>query len=96
MLLMGREERQTVLQLRALHSLCCQNSASVHRCQIESRRNRGLGEEVKNSFIALPGKGGHSRLMPPNLCVSHPHIYPPHLVRSFMVIVQRVGVADKD
>ena len=91
MLLMGREERQTVLQLRALHSLCCQNSASVHRCQIESRRNRGLGEEVKNSFIALPGKGGHSRLMPPT-----PTFTPPHLVRSFMVIVQREGVADKD
>ena len=23
-----------------------------------------LGEVEKNSFIALPGKGGHSRLMP--------------------------------
>ena len=27
-------------------------------------RNRVLGEVEKNSFIALPGKGGHSRLLP--------------------------------
>ena len=28
-----------------------------------------LGEVEKNSFIALPGKGGHSRLVPSKLCV---------------------------
>ena len=28
-----------------------------------------LGEIGKNRFIALPGKGGHSRLMPLKLCV---------------------------
>ena len=28
-----------------------------------------MGEVEKNSFIALPGKGGHSRLMPSKLCV---------------------------
>ena len=27
-------------------------------------RDRVFGEVEKNSFIALPGKGGHSRLMP--------------------------------
>ena len=27
-------------------------------------RDRVLGEVEKNSFIALPGKGGHSRLVP--------------------------------
>ena len=27
-------------------------------------RDGVLGEVAKNSFIALPGKGGHSRLMP--------------------------------
>ena len=27
-------------------------------------RDRVLGEVEKNSFIALPGKGGHSRLLP--------------------------------
>ena len=32
-------------------------------------RDRVLGEVEKNSFIALPGKGGHSRLMPSKLCV---------------------------
>ena len=29
-------------------------------------RGRALGEVEKNSFIALPGKGGHSRLSPQN------------------------------
>ena len=28
-----------------------------------------LGEVEKNGFIALPGKGGHSRLVPQKLCV---------------------------
>ena len=32
-------------------------------------RDRVLGEAEKNSFIALPGKGGHSGLMPLSLCV---------------------------
>ena len=31
---------------------------------------RVLGEVEKNSFIALPGKRGHSRLVPLNNCVS--------------------------
>ena len=31
--------------------------------------DRVLGEPEKNSFIALPGKGGHSRLMPSQLCI---------------------------
>ena len=30
----------------------------------------GGGELERNSFIALPGEGGHSRLMPSRLCVS--------------------------
>ena len=33
--------------------------------------DRVLGELEKNSFIALLGKGGHSRLVPEN-CVSQP------------------------
>ena len=32
-------------------------------------RDRVLGELERNSFIALPGKGGHSGLMPSELCV---------------------------
>ena len=32
-------------------------------------RDGVLGEVEKNSYIALPGKGGHSRLMPSTLCV---------------------------
>ena len=34
-----------------------------------SRRDRVLSEIEKNSSIALPGKGGHSRLLPSKLCV---------------------------
>ena len=30
----------------------------------ESNFGEFLGEVEKNSFIALPGKGGHSRLLP--------------------------------
>ena len=36
-------------------------SFSVHYCQIKSQR-QSFGEVEKDSFIALPGKGGHSRL----------------------------------
>ena len=32
--------------------------------------DRVLGEVEKNSFIALPGEGGHSGLMPSKLCVA--------------------------
>ena len=47
-------------------------------------RDKVLGEVEMNSFIALPGKGKHSGLMPSKLCA--------HLLgedRSFTVIVQR-------
>ena len=30
-------------------------------------RDRVLGEVEKNSFVALPGKGRHSRLLPQNI-----------------------------
>ena len=35
-------------------------------------RDRVLGEVEKNSFTALPDKGGHSGLMPLKDCVSQP------------------------
>ena len=44
-------------QTEKLSWYCCQNSASVHWCCIETRR-RSFGQRRKNSFIALPGKGG--------------------------------------
>ena len=31
-----------------------------------------MGEVEENSFIALPGKGAHSGLMPSKLCVPNP------------------------
>ena len=45
-----------------------------------------LGEIEKDSFITLPGKGGHSGLLPQKktLC---PHLET--IVRSFIVMVQR-------
>ena len=46
--------------------------------------DRVLGEVEKNSFIALPGKGGHSGVMPSKLCVPTGE----DLVRSFIAIVQ--------
>ena len=44
------------------------NLASVPRHQIKSQR-QSLGEAEQKSFIALPGKGGHSGLMPAKLHV---------------------------
>ena len=41
-----------------------------------------MGEVEKNSFIALPGKGGHRELRPSKLS-------PPPPWRSFIVMVQR-------
>ena len=48
---------------------------------------RVLGEIEKNSFIALPGKGGHSGLLPSKtVCPNQGS-----LVRSFMAMVQGSG-----
>ena len=49
--------------------------------------DRVLGEVEKNSFTVLPGKGGHSRLMPSKLCVPTWE----GLVRSFIAVVQVGG-----
>ena len=46
-------------------------------------RDRVLGEVEKNSFIALPGKGGHSGLVPSKLYVPTQE----SLMRSFIAIV---------
>ena len=48
-------------------SICCRNSASACRCQIQMLRQSFWVKE-KKTFIALPGKGGYSRLMPYRLC----------------------------
>lgn len=45
------------------------SSASEYTVGESNLRDRVLGKEEKDSFIALPGKGGHSRLMPPKPCV---------------------------
>ena len=47
-------------------------------------RDGVLGKVEKNSFIALPGKGGHRGLMPSKLCVP---IWE-DLVRSFIAKIQ--------
>ena len=49
--------------------------------------DRVLGEEEKNSFIALPGKGGHSGLTPlKTVCPTWEN-----LVRSFIAVVEGRG-----
>ena len=50
-------------------------------------RDRVLGEVEKNSFFALPGKGGYSGLMPLKNCVPTRE----DLVRSLIAIVQGQG-----
>ena len=50
-------------------------------------RDRVLGKAENNSFIALPGKGGHSELMDSKLCVPTQG----DLVRSFIAMVQGQG-----
>ena len=47
--------------------LCCQNLASVLHCQIETETEFWVKEE-RRAFISLPGKAGHSSLMPLRLC----------------------------
>ena len=49
--------------------------------------DRVLGEAETNSFIALPGKEGHSGLLPPKTVPT-----PEDLMRSFTAIVQGWGV----
>ena len=46
--------------------------------------DRVLGEVGRNNFIALPGKGGHSRLMPSRLCPTLEG-----LVRSLLVLKEQ-------
>ena len=43
---------------------CCQNLASVCQRQIETLEGAFGVKERGVALIALPGKGGHSRLMP--------------------------------
>ena len=45
------------------------SSASVYTTGKSNLRDRVLGKEEKDSFIAFPGKRGHSRLMPSKSCV---------------------------
>ena len=44
-------------------------SASLYTSAKSNLRDRVLGEAEKNNFIALPGKGRDSGLMPPKPCV---------------------------
>ena len=48
-------------------------------------RDRVWGEVEKNSFTALTGKGGHSRIMPSKLC---PNLQVGMVVRSLIAMVQ--------
>lgn len=69
-------------------SIVAENVASVHWHQL------GLGDRVlrrrKNSIIALPGRGGHSRLVPP-------HYVPTWegRARGFIGLAQKTGLLIK-
>ena len=63
---------------------CWKLSLSAHRCWIISQR-QVLSEVEEDRFTALPGKGGHSELMPSKPCV-------PSLgkrVRHFITVVHK-------
>ena len=47
-------------------------SQPLSTCAELNLRDRVLGEEEKNSFIALPGKQGHSGLLPQNVMCPNP------------------------
>ena len=52
-----------------------ESSASLYTGTKSSPGDRVLGDVEKDSFIALPSKGRHTRLLPPSPkknCVSHP------------------------
>ena len=49
-----------------LSSADAESSASQYTDGESNHGDRVLGEVEKDSFIALPGKGGHSGLMPLN------------------------------
>ena len=48
-----------------------ENSASLFTSADSNLRDRVLGELEKDNFIALPGRGGHSGLMPLKTMCSH-------------------------
>ena len=58
--LMAYWVKDSVLSLLRLW-LCCQNLSAGAKYKL---RDRVLGEGEKDSFIALPAKDGHSRLVP--------------------------------
>ena len=55
-----------------------------HWCQIKSQ---GFRSSRKDSFIALPGKGRHTGLLPRKPCVSLGRIW-----WSFIIVIQRWGL----
>ena len=70
-----------------LEEECCdaESSASLYTGADSNLGDRVLGEVEKDSFITLPGKGGHSGLLPRKTMRSHLE----RIVRSFIVMVQR-------
>ena len=67
-----------------MSQLDAESSASLYTCPELNLRDRVWGEVEKESIIALPGKGGHSRLTS-----SKPYIltWIYETVKSFILIV---------
>ena len=60
---------------KAFETICefiAASNAETQLLSTSAKSNLGdrvLSEVAKNTFIALPGKGGHSRIRPSKLCV---------------------------
>ena len=53
-------------KVKIKHALLMRKTRPLCTSAKSNLGDRVLGEVEKNSFIALPGKGGHSRLLPQN------------------------------
>ena len=65
--------------------LDAESSTSLYTSAKSNLRDRVLGEVEKDSFITLPGKGGHSGLLPQKIMC--PNLE--RIVRNFIIMVQR-------
>ena len=79
----GRKESDTTERLTELNWLMLKARPLCTSAK-SNLRDGVSGEVEKDSFIVLPGKTGHSRFIPPNLCVSAWE----HLMRTLITVLQ--------
>ena len=66
------KDRRVWEDLHRLLVVVLLNAQPLYTGAKSSPGDRVLGEVEKDSFIALPSKGRHTRLLPPKNSVSHP------------------------